>query len=168
MRQPTYDEETVVLGFFEAAQKGLAKKVQGGRDLAILDHEDGRIVTLVHPHVWTLPEDLWSDADGGLRIGTLEEDGFALDLQGAVRWAAQTDKQTVRVSEKATRLWLYGRNILGISVERYSHGLGRGDGCIVVNPRGEALGIGQVVGGFKGKGEAVEAVHDLGQYLRDQ
>ena len=117
--------------------------------------------------------DLKAIAGGGLsrqmvkRSPDITEDE-AFDLQGAVRWAAQTDKQTVRVSEKATRLWLYGRNILGISVERYSHGLGRGDGCIVVNPRGEALGIGQVVGGFKGKGEAVEAVHDLGQYLRDQ
>ncbi len=168
MRQPTYDEETEVLGFFEAAGKGLGKKVVGDRDLAILDREDGRVVTLIDPTVWDLPEEVWGDAEGGLRIGTLEEDGFSLDLQGALRFAEHSRKQRVRVAEKASRLFLYGRNILGGSIESFSPGLKNGDAVIVTNPRGEALGIGVVVGTFKGRNEAVHPVHDLGQYLRDQ
>lgn len=168
MREPTYDEETEILGVFEAAEKGLSRRILGERSLAIHDVEDGRIVSVVAKDVWDLPEELWMDSPGGLRIGTLEEDGFALDLQGAALWAEHSIAQVVRVAEKAARLWLYGRNILGGSIEKADRRLRPGDACIIVNPRGEALGIGEVVGALKGKGEAVHPVHDLGQYLRDQ
>lgn len=168
MRQPTYDEETEILGFFEAAEKGLARRVVGNLQLAIDDVEDGRVVSLVPAAMWDLPEDVVGGAQAALRIGTLEAEGFALDLQGAMLWARHSIAQVVRVTEKASRLWLYGRNILGISIERADRRLKPGEACIIVNPRGEALGIGEVVGNFKGRGEAVHPVHDLGQYLRDQ
>ncbi len=164
MREPTYDEETAILGFFEAASKGMARKITGRLTLAVHDE----VVYLVPKSAWGLPPEILEEASPTYRIGSLEPEGFALDLQGAVLWARASKAQIVRVTEKAARIFLYGKNILGTSVENYARGLDRGDACIVVNPRGEALGIGEVVGSFKGKREAVTPIHDLGEYLRDQ
>lgn len=169
MRQPTYDEETEVLSFFEAAEKGLARRVLGDRALAVHDAEDGRIVSLVPRDLWDRPEELWGlAAGGGLPIGVLDDDGFGLDLQGAVVWARETRKQTVRCSEQATRMFLYGKDVLGDSIEEHDRDLGLDDACVVTNVRGEGIGIGQVVGRFKGPSSAVRSLHDLGAYLRDQ
>ncbi len=169
VRQPTYDEETEVLSFFEAAEKGLAKKVLGDRALAVHDAEEGRVVSLVPPGLWDHDEDLWAlAAGGGLPLGVLDEDGFGLDLQGAIVWARETRAQVVRCSEQATRMFLYGKNVLGDSVEGFDRKLKLGDACVVANVRGEGIGIGEVVGRFKGQSEAVAPLHDLGAYLRDQ
>lgn len=169
MRQPTHDEETEVLAFFEAAEKGLARRVLGDRALAIHDGGDERIVSLVPRDLWDRDEDLWGlAAGGGLPIGVLDEDGFGLDLQGAVVWARETRKQVVRCSEQATRMFLYGKDVLGDSVEDHDRDLQPGDACVVSNVRGEGIGIGRVVGRFKGQSSAVSSLHDLGAYLRDQ
>jgi ribosome biogenesis protein Nip4 len=169
MRRPTAEEEEAILGFFEAMEDGLARRVTGLDDLAIVDRDGARFVTLVGSNVHGLPEELLRDAGAaGLPIGTLEGGDFHLDLQGAVLLARHTQRQTVRVTEHAARLFLYGRNILGDSVERHDPSLAQGDACVVTNPRGEAVGIGIVVGNFKGGREAVKPVHDLGTYLRDQ
>jgi ribosome biogenesis protein Nip4 len=82
--------------------------------------------------------------------------------------SAHTRRQTVRVSEQATRVFLYGKPILGDSVKSFDPRLNPGDVCIVSNPRWEAIGLGEVMGRFKGDRPAVRAVHDLGTYLRDQ
>jgi NOL1/NOP2/fmu family ribosome biogenesis protein len=169
MRRPTFDEETAVLGFFEAMEKGLAAKVLGLNDLAVVERDGNRFVCLVGSSLHGLPEELLVGADAaGLPIGTLEDGAFHLDLQGAVLLARKTERQTVRVTEHAARLFLYGRNVLGDSVERHDPRLEQGDACIVTNPRGEAMGIGVVVGPFKGGRESVKPVVDLGTYLRDQ
>lgn len=169
MRRPTFDEETTVLGFFEAMEKGLAAKVAGLNDLAVVEREGNVFVCLVGSSLHGLPAALLEGADAaGLPIGTLEGGAFHLDLQGAVLLARKTERQTVRVTEHAARLFLYGRNVLGDSIDRHDPRLERDDACIVTNPRGEAMGIGVVVGPFKGGREAVKPVLDLGTYLRDQ
>ncbi|MCA1811677.1 MAG: hypothetical protein LC623_06660 [Halobacteriales archaeon] len=169
MRRPTLDEETAVLGFFEAMERGLAAKVLGLNDLAIVERDGNQFVCLAGSSLHGLPPGLLEGCDAaGLPIGTLERGGFHLDLQGAVLLARKTERQTVRVTEHAARLFLYGRNVLGDSVERHDPRLERDDACIVTNPRGEAMGIGVVVGPFKGGREAVKPVIDLGTYLRDQ
>ncbi|HUR60806.1 MAG TPA: hypothetical protein VM286_00375 [Candidatus Thermoplasmatota archaeon] len=169
MRRPTFDEETSVLGFFEAMEKGLSSRIVGLHDLAIVERDGLRFVCLAGSALHGLPPELLAGCDAaGLPIGTLEQGEFHLDLQGAVLLARRTERQTVRVTEHAARLFLYGRNVLGDSVERHDPRLERDDACIVTNPRGEAMGIGVVVGGFKGGREAVKPVVDLGTYLRDQ
>ncbi|HUR62963.1 MAG TPA: hypothetical protein VM241_00625 [Candidatus Thermoplasmatota archaeon] len=169
MRRPTFDEETAVLGFFEAMEKGLAARILGLNDLAVVERDGNQFVCLVGSSLHGLPEALLEGCDAaGLPIGTLERGAFHLDLQGAVLLARKTERQTVRVTEHAARLFLYGRNVLGDSVERHDPRLERDDACIVVNPRGEAMGIGVVVGPFKGGRESVKPVIDLGTYLRDQ
>lgn len=169
MRRPTLEEEDAIVGFFDAMERGLAAKVVGPNDLAVVERDGNRFVCLVGSSLHGLPEAVSAGADAaGLPIGTLEDGAFHLDLQGAVLLARKTERQSVRVTEHAARLFLYGRNVLGDSVERHDPRLERGDACIVVNPRGEAMGLGVVVGPFRGGREAVKPVVDLGTYLRDQ
>lgn len=169
MRLATDAEEAACRGFLEAVEEGLAEKVIGIHRLAAVERDGVTFCVMVTPAVAQLPNELIVDASAsGLPIGTLERGEFHLDLQGAVLMARHTRKQTVRVTEHASRLFLYGRNILGDSVEYHDPELEQDDACIVTNPRGEAVGIGVVVGSFKGSREAVRPVHDLGTYLRDQ
>lgn len=169
MRQATFDEEEAVLGFFDAMEDGLANKIMGEQALALVERDGIDFVVIASPMLLSLPQALRDGCDAaGLSIGTLEDGEFHLDLQGAVLCAQFTHAQTVRVTEHAARLFLYGRNVLGDSVTHSDPKLERGDACIVTNPRNEAVGIGVVCGGMKGPREAVKPVHDLGTYLRDQ
>ncbi len=169
MRAATEAEGAAAVAFFESVEEGLAAKVMGVTRFAVCDRDGVAFACLVSPDVLSLPQDLQEGAGAaGLPVGTLEDGEFRLDLQGAVLMARHTKGQTVRVTEHAARLFLYGRNILGDSVEWHDTSLETGAACIVTNPRGEAVGIGVVVGSFKGGRESVRPVHDLGTYLRDQ
>jgi NOL1/NOP2/fmu family ribosome biogenesis protein len=168
VRAMTADEEQAVLGFFETLETGLSARVVGPHALALAERDGIPFAVLVTPELLALPEGLRSGAESaGLVLGTLE-DGFHLDLQGAALAARHSKAQTVRVTEHAARLFLYSRKILGDSIVWADRSLERGDVCIVCNGRGEALGLGKVVGALKGGREAIEPVHDLGTYLRDQ
>ncbi len=167
MRRATQEEEAVVRQHLEAVEKTLFRRFMGDRRLACVDREDHIDLVLVDKAIFDLPAEILDGAEGGLKIGTLDE-GFMFDLQGAVIFARETRAQTVTVHEKVAHLFLYGRDVLSQSVLAFDKTLHAGDHCIVTNPRHEALGIGLVVGRFKGSGRAVEPVHDLGSYLRDQ
>lgn len=167
IRRPTHEEEAAVRGFFQAMTRGLSSAVIGDLRLAIEAAPDQDMVVLCSQEVLDLPDDL-REGQAGLPIGQLEEGAFRLGLQGAVEVAKHTELQAVRVKEKSARLFLYGRDVLGDSVLRHDRDLDVGDHCIVLDPRGSALGIGVVVGRFKGMHSAVRPVHDLGTYLRDQ
>jgi NOL1/NOP2/fmu family ribosome biogenesis protein len=169
LRQASRDEETEVLAFFEGLEGGLADRVAGRNQVAVVERDGIAFANLATPEVLALPPELVAGSEGGgLAIGVLEDDRFHLDLQGAVLAARHTKRQTIRVTEHAARLFLYGRNVLAESVDWADPGLEKGDACIVCNPRGEAMGLGIVHGSLKGKGEAVKPVQDLGTYLRDQ
>lgn len=169
LRHPMPEERQAVEAFFDALERGLAGRVLEGHELAVVDVKGARYAVLTSRASLALPAELLQDCQAaGLAIGTLEGDGFHLDLQGAVLAARHTLRQTVRVTEHAARLFLYGRNILGDSITHHDDRLVRGDACILTNTRNEAMGLGTVVGSLKGKGEAVHPIHDLGTYLRDQ
>lgn len=163
MRPATAEEEAIVRESLEAVDRGLYQRFLSGKRLCMV----GKNVVLADPGLLDLPAELLEGASGGLLVGALD-DGFALHLQGSVIFARETRNQTVTVIEKSARLFLYGRNILAGSILAFDPRLNPGDHCVVTNPRHEALGIGLVVGRFKGSGEAVHPVHDLGSYLRDQ
>lgn len=168
MRAATADEEQTVLGFFEGMETGLSARVAGRHALGVVERDGVPYAVLATPEALALPAALLEGAlSGGLVVGTLE-DGFHLDLQGAVLAAAHSKSQTIRLTEHATRLFLYGRKVLGDSITWADRRLQKGDACIVCDPRGEALGLGLVVGSLKGPREAVQPIHDLGTYLRDQ
>lgn len=170
MKPADRTSETDVLAFYEGLETGLSDRVTGRLRLADVERDGVHFACLVTPEVLALPPELLAGAEGGgLPLGVLEEDAFHLDLQGAVVAARHSKRQTVRVTEHAARLFLYGRNVLGESIDWADPGLERGDACIVCNPRGEAMGIGMVVGSLSGgRGESIKPVHDLGSYLRDQ
>ncbi len=169
VRAATPDEEDIVFGFFEGLEKGLGGRIAAGCYVAVAERDGVPFALLVSQELLELPPELLEGAEtAGLPIGTIEDGTFHLDLQGAVLAAPHTRKQAVRVTEHAARLFLYSRNILGDSVMSFDASLSPGDACIVTNPRHEAVGIGVVVGSFKGPREAVKPVHDLGSYLRDQ
>lgn len=177
IRHPMPEERDAVEAFFDAIEAGLATRVLGSRELAVVESGPSRYAVLTTRAVLALPEAVLEGCDAaGLAIGSLEggaggtggETTFQMDLQGAVLAARHTLRNTVRVTEHAARLFLYGRNILGAGVTHADDRLERGDVCIVTNPRNEALGLGTVVGRLKGDGEAVRPIHDLGTYLRDQ
>lgn len=170
MIRPADVEETdAVRQGLDAIDPGLADALLAGDLLLVAEQEEALVVTATSPAVLGLPGQLLEGADhAGLRIGTLEDGRFALDLQGALLAASLTRSQTVRVSEKATRVWLYGRDIIGSSIEWYDGRLRTGATCIVCNPRGEGIGLGAVVGPLRGPRTAVQHILDLGTYLRDQ
>ena len=169
MRPASPEEEEAVLGFFEGMDPSVFGRVAGAHRLAVVERDGVPFVVLATDLALRLPQALLDGVDAaGLPIGTLEDGEFHLDLQGAVLAARHTKSQQVRVNEHAARLFLYGRNILASSVEQADPTLEKGDACIVTNPRGEAVGIGVVVGSLKGMREAVRPVMDLGTYLRDQ
>lgn len=163
------DPEALALGFFDGLETGLGDRVAGRHRMIAVDRDGIQFANLVTPEILALPADLLADADSiGLPLGVLEDGSFHLDLQGAVLASRYTKSQTLRVTEHASRLFLYGRNVLAESIDWADPDLSRGDACIVCNPRGEAMGLGIVTGPLKGKGEAVRPVQDLGAYLRDQ
>ncbi len=177
IRGPEGFEEAAVRGFLDGVEDNLDDKFLGRLELVVEESDDPdsprRVVCVASPELLKLPLELLLDAEhAGLPVGELEQDNqdtwFTLDLQGATLLAAQTRAQTVRVKERSAHLFLYGRDILGDSVLWYDGRLKAGDACVVCSPRGEALGIGAVVGRFKGQRSAVRPLHDLGSYLRDE
>ena len=169
IRNTTHDEATEVLAFFEGMETGLSARIGGEYDLIVVQRDGIPFAAMATHQLLQLPKEVIAGAHtAGLPLGVLEDGSFHLDLQGAVLAARHSKAQTIRVTEHAARLFLYGRNVLSESVDWADPKLDKGDACIVCNPRGEAMGIGVVVGNFKGTGEAVRPVHDLGTYLRDQ
>lgn len=169
MRPATASEAAAARDAFEMFERGLAAKVLGGGALGVVERDGIRFAVLASPELVGLPEPLRLGAEAaGLPIGVLQGEAFHLDLQGAVLVARHTRAGTVQVSEHSARLVLYGRNVLGNSVEWHDGRLRKGDPCIVTDPRGDAMAIGTVVGSFKGRTAAVRPAHDLGTYLRDQ
>lgn len=168
VRRATATEANTVFGFFEEMAAGATQDIFGTSDIWVVE-DDGMVVTMASVDLADLPEDVVAVADHiGLRIGTMEGMDFHLDLQGAVLLATVSRSMTVRVSEQAARMWLYGKDILGDSVLSWPKKVGPGDACIVVNPRWEAIGIGEVLEKGKGQRPVIRPVHDLGTYLRDQ
>ncbi len=129
----------------------------------VLREKDG-IVYLAAADIEDLPEVL-QDGIPGMPVAHHNE-GPELLLAGAARVANMTDARTVKVNEKAAELFCYGKRVLGDSVQSAPR-LGIGERCIISHA-GDVLGLGVVVGKFKGNYPAVVPLHDIGEYLRDQ
>lgn len=164
MRPTTEAETRTVMDGLDTWGDGVGDRVVGDGTLWMDDDS----VCLLGPDAARLPDAVRDGAAGGLTIGAIQDDAFILGLQGAVLVAPHARRGVVRVTETASRLFLYHRRILGTSVLWADRKLRPGDGCIVASPRGEALGLGTVVGTLKGKREVIHPLHELGTYLRDQ
>ncbi len=94
----------------------------------------------------------------GLYIGEIKKGRFFLGLEGAYFLASHTEKKVV-VDENAEQLVLYGRDVFSKSVVDFS-ACRPGDRCLMVNTRGEPLGIGLV------EDDMIKNLMDRGWYLR--
>lgn len=162
------DDETSVLSFFESVAPHAAQAVVGRHAVGVLGRGADRFAVVATPEALGLPHALRAGAEaGGLVLGSLDT-AFGLDLQGAVLLLRHTKNQSLRVTDQAAHLVLYGRNVLGPSVVWADPDLDLGDACVIANHRGEALAIGKMVGKPGSRGEVARPIEDLGVYLRGQ
>ena len=96
----------------------------------------------------------------GLEIGEIKRGEFKLGLEGAYLISGRAEKY-VKVNEKGEQLVLYGRDVFIESVVEQGK-IDKGDPCIILNLRGEALAIGRVAM----HKVFVENLRDRGMYLR--
>ncbi len=100
----------------------------------------------------------------GLFLGWIRRRKFHPSLPLIQRITGLADKGIVRVAEKASQLFLYGRDVLCGSIKGFVGGRPRkGQLVIIANELGEPLGLGVFRGG---KEVCVENKLDLGWYLR--
>lgn len=170
IRLATASETHTILGAFESIEEGLSHELWADVEFLLKEEEHYQVVLAASPDLADLPAELIVDADhAGLRIGTLHKDGnFALDLQGAIDIPQFTRSQCIKVNDLAAKSFLYGKHVLGQSIHNFDPRLNPGATCIVVNARWETLGLGTVVGRFKGPNPAIEPIIDLGIYLREE
>jgi 60S ribosome subunit biogenesis protein NIP7 len=109
----------------------------------------------------------------GLAIGELKKQ-FIPSIAGADLFAryGERNKYYITVGEKAENLVLYGRDIMGESIEAASDALDENELVIVLNPAFEAIAVGRTR--FAGrslfqKGRVtVSTIADAGYYLREE
>jgi ribosome biogenesis protein Nip4 len=109
----------------------------------------------------------------GLAIGELKKQ-FIPSIAGADLFAryGERNKYYITVGEKAENLVLYGRDIMGGSIEAASDALDENELVIVLNTAFEAIAVGRTR--FAGrslfqKGRVtVSTIADAGYYLREE
>jgi 60S ribosome subunit biogenesis protein NIP7 len=109
----------------------------------------------------------------GLAIGELKKQ-FIPSIAGADLFAryGERNKYYITVGEKAENLVLYGRDIMGESIEDASDALDENELVIVLNTAFEAIAVGRTR--FAGrslfqKGRVtVSTIADAGYYLREE
>lgn len=103
----------------------------------------------------------------GLFVGELDGERVHLSLEGAYEVGRRSRTGRVVVSDKAVQLFLYGRDVLGESIERADPAARTGTVAIVTNRRGDVLGLAEVLQHLPGHGPSLRALADRGWYLRE-
>jgi ribosome biogenesis protein Nip4 len=141
----------------------------------ILQKDDSKkvIVCLVNDKIEELMASMIHPYSLGLDIGELRKQ-FIPSIAGADLFArfGKRNKFYIVVSEKAEKLVLYGRDIMGESIVEASDTLGENELVILLNTSHEAIAIGRTR--FSGssllqKGRVtVTTLADAGYYLREE
>jgi ribosome biogenesis protein Nip4 len=109
----------------------------------------------------------------GLAIGELKKQ-FIPSIAGADLFAryGERNKYYITVGEKAENLVLYGRDIMGESIEAASDALDENELVIVLNTAFEAIAVGRTrFAGrslFQKRRVTVSTIADAGYYLREE
>ena len=131
------------------------------------------MVCLVNDKIEELMASMIHPYSLGLAIGELRKQ-FIPSIAGADLFArfGKRNKFYIVVSEKAEKLVLYGRDIMGESIENASDTLGENDLVILLNTSHEAIAIGRTRfsgGSLLQKGRVtVTTLADAGYYLREE
>jgi ribosome biogenesis protein Nip4 len=141
----------------------------------ILQKDDSKkvMVCLVNDKIEELMASMIHPYSLGLAIGELRKQ-FIPSIAGADLFArfGKRNKFYIVVSEKAEKLVLYGRDIMGESIENASDTLGENDLVILLNTSHEAIAIGRTRfsgGSLLQKGRVtVATLADAGYYLREE
>jgi predicted RNA-binding protein (TIGR00451 family) len=127
----------------------------------------GEVVTMIHATYAVQPYRF------GLAIGELKKQ-FIPSIAGAELFAryGERNKFYIVVSDKAEKLVLYGRDIMGESIVEASDALDENELVIVLNTASEAIAVGRTR--FAGKSlfqrgrVTVTIIADAGYYLRQE
>jgi len=141
----------------------------------ILQKDDSKkvMVCLVNDKIEELMASMIHPYSLGLAIGELRKQ-FIPSIAGADLFArfGKRNKFYIVVNEKAEKLVLYGRDIMGESIENASDTLGENDLVILLNTYQEAIAIGRTRfsgGSLLQKGRVtVTTLADAGYYLREE
>lgn len=141
----------------------------------ILQKDDSKkvMVCLVNDKIEELMASIIHPYSLGLAIGELRKQ-FIPSIAGADLFArfGKRNKFYIVVSEKAEKLVLYGRDIMGESIEKASDTLGENELVILLNTSHEAIAIGRTRfsgGSLLQKGRVtVTTLADAGYYLREE
>ncbi len=168
-RKPSRDERTTINRAL--AKWGVFDALKGG---AFLIREDGKSkqVCLATPELATAIASL-DPLYCGLAIGELAKH-FTLTIEGADLFARLSEggRNYVAVGENAEKLVLYGRDVMGDSVQHVAGDLDENELIIITNGAGEAIGLGRTR--FAGKSLTqkgritITTVKDAGRYLREE
>ncbi|MER3407865.1 MAG: ribosomal biogenesis protein [Nitrososphaera sp.] len=169
--KPARDEQTAIARALArwGAYDALAEStflIKGG---------SSRVVCMVSPELAQHVLKLQPGA-AGLGIGELGKRHFIPTVAGADLFARAAQggagKYYVAVNENAEKLVLYGRNVMGGSMLRAAADLDENELVILVNGRGEAIGVGRTrFAGralFQKERITITTVADAGRYLRDE
>lgn len=132
-----------------------------------------KIVSLVTGGIEKAIQVMEDPYSAGLAIGELKKQ-FIPSIAGADLFAryGERNKYYITVGEKAENLVLYGRDIMGESIEAASDALDENELVIVLNTAFEAIAVGRTR--FAGrslfqKGRVtVSTIADAGYYLREE
>jgi len=123
----------------------------------------------------TLPLAVFEPIFLGVPLAHLGRKGARLTLEGGRFIAPFASRRSVRVNEKGTQLFLYGRDLFAQSVVAVNGKPAVGDEVLVCDEAGLYLGIGVAAFPLRGpprgtQKDTVAVRHrlDLGLYLRDQ
>ena len=142
----------------------------------ILQKDDSKkkvMVCLVNDKIEELMASMIHPYSLGLAIGELRKQ-FIPSIAGADLFArfGKRNKFYIVVSEKAEKLVLYGRDIMGESIEKASDTLVENELVILLNTSYEAIAIGRTRfsgGSLLQKGRVtVTTLADAGYYLREE
>ena len=146
------------------------------KDKGLLIQKDNNkkiVVCIVNDKIEELLNHLANPYSLGIAIGELRKQ-FVPSIAGADLFArfGKRNKSYIVVSEKAELLVLYGRDIMGESIEEASDALDENELVILLNRSFEAIGVGRTR--FDGrslfqKGRVtVTTIADAGYYLREE
>ena len=167
-RKPTREEKTLInraldrWGVFEFFKgKPLLIMENGSKTVCLVPGDLEQAIAEMQPY------------SAGLAIGDLKKQ-FAPLMAGADLFArcGKRNEFYVVVNENAEKLVLYGRDVMGDSIEEASDMLDENELVIILNSRLEAIGVGRTR--FAGrsllkKGKVtITTVSDAGYYLRDE
>jgi ribosome biogenesis protein Nip4 len=146
------------------------------KDKALMIEKDGKkkvVVCLVTDGIQKVMINMMHPYMSGLAIGELKKQ-FIPSIAGADLFAryGERNKFYIVVSEKAEKLVLYGRDIMGESIIEASDALHENELVVVLNKWFEAIAVGRTRFGGRSlfhKGRVtVTNISDAGLYLREE